>query len=196
MTSVIPVHFPNLYPQFECNNYYAGDGGDRIGLIQEEKTLLGLRGIKSMWVHPDTYHSLLYVREEIRKHGFDIIVRDGLRTKRLYDAIAKHRRKLGLRVEGLINLKNMPHATGLAVDVSLVTYNEARTLTWIRFQSDGDQAEKFGFYANCRDKQRRQFHRLQKMLLSAFEKFGYELGVLRECWHFQRKGINANTPRY
>lgn len=145
---------------------------------------------------PETFHTLLEVRAEVRKHGYNLVVRDGFRSVYLYQAIAAHRRQKGLRVEGLFNLKDMPHATGLAVDVSLETLDENPKPVWIRLATDGPNGEKFGFYAGKQDEQSRAFHQRQQMLLQAFARQNFELGSLRECWHFQSKRIDAKTPRY
>ncbi len=198
LTTLYPEGFVSLKPYFTCINYYAGEGGKRIGFTDEDRIRLGLTDPGDVWVHRILAERLLCVRDiiGITLPNLSLVIKDGLRRKEVYRQIIKNRHERGDRIEGLINEKDMPHATGLAVDWSLLDKNTSEPVFFYNRNRDGIAAEKFGFYENHTDLVGREYHRLQVTVHEAFVAQGCEHGVFRECWHEQLKGITVDTPRY
>ena len=191
-----------LSPFFLCDNYYAGKEGasllnlDGSPLSNKDKDRLYIADKKEIYVSLILVRKLILIKEAFKRHNIGLVIKDGFRSLELYEIIINMRRSKGLQVEGLISTDRQPHATGLAVDVTLFNL-ETREGIWNRNQSkDGDGARFLGFYENATDPAGKEFHRIQRLMVETFGMYDMVPGRLNEVWHFELAGINENTTRY
>lgn len=187
---------------FRCMNYYAGKMGtnlvnlDGSTLSDDDKTRLFIADENEIFVSPMLVPKLILVKAAFERLGIGLIIKDGFRSLELYQMIINARRKEGKQVEGLISTDCFPHATGLAVDVTL--YNlETGVDIWNRDEKkDGPGSRYMNFYKNATDKAGREFHRIQTVMFETFGQYGIVSGSKKEVWHVELEGIDEKTPRY
>jgi D-alanyl-D-alanine dipeptidase len=128
------------------------------------------------------------IRDNLKKFGFEVFIKDGYRSKELYN-LAYHKRLQKYKddtPDKLMNMKEMPHATGLTVDIGLfdpITNKEVPT----RRKEDGPESLLFDFYRHKPDQESQNLQKLQDLLKEVMCKHGFEEGRLREYFHFNYK---------
>lgn len=189
----VPKHFVSLQERgFRCQNYYTGKGGKDIGLTRKVLRSVGLVD-DTLWVHPKVIPKLKLVSQKLEKQGFGLVIKDAWRPEKLYEWIAQAREKRGLAVNGLFNLTNMPHATGMAVDAVLC--DQRGRIIMMRDAQDGPRACYYGFYHQKEGEAAKNFRKLQTVLVSSFEQAGFRLGNQQEYWHFELVGAQMGKAR-
>jgi D-alanyl-D-alanine dipeptidase len=121
-----------------------------------------------------------------RKHGYEIIVKDGYRIPELYKLIQKKRYENDGKeiTDRTLNAISMPHATGLVVDINLVSLDTGKEVKlWDK--ADWPEGSFIGFYQYKKDAQSRRYQKLQDLLIKTMLKLGFKLGSKKEFWHFE-----------
>ena len=81
----------------------------------------------------------------------------------------------------------MAHATGLTVDVALVSLESGKEVA-MRGKEDGIEGMFVGFYAGKENSKSRRYQELQDLLFQIMIRNGFTLGSKKEFWHFEYKG--------
>ncbi len=126
--------------------------------------------------------------ELLRELGLTIYIKEGYRSKSLYEMIFKRRvEKYGLEeTQKLLNMKDMPHATGLTADICLWSPVSNKEV-YMRNGKDGINALFIDFYKNKESEDSKKYHHLQVILITVMQKYGFRLGTKREYFHFDYK---------
>ena len=191
----IPGNFWSLQQfGFDCNNYYTGVGGEKIGLTPEILSEVGLMD-DTLWIHPSVLCKLEMASSQVSSQGFHILVKDAWRPVALYKHIVSKRKEKGLQVDGLINEETMPHATGMAIDVVLVDPRNHKPVMMRDHARDGAESIYVNYYIKKQGEDCRRFQRLQDILVLSFVGSGFKLGSKREYWHFELPEIDT-APRF
>ncbi len=191
-----------LSDYFRCVNYYAGESGrdlrnlDGSPLTDNDLKRLFIAEINEIYVSPLLIPKLVMVKEAFRTHNIGLVIKDGFRSLELYKMIIEMRRRKGQQVEGIISTDRFPHATGLAVDVTLFDLRTGKDI-WNRDEVKDGQGSRFlNFYQSATDEIGRNFHRIQTLMKEIFGRSDMVAGQLNEVWHWELSGINEKTPRY
>ena len=136
-------------------------------------------------VHSDIIEPLKAVDRAFGARGCRLYIAEGYRSKGLYALVNKKMKdKIGEENTGrLLNMVDMPHATGKAVDVALwdpVTDKEI----FLRDGSDGIDAYFIDFYKGKDDEKSKGFQELQEFVIKILQDNGFRLGTRREYFHF------------
>ncbi len=125
--------------------------------------------------------------------GFRLYIKEGYRSKALYEIVYKRRcEKFGKEeTDKLLNMKDMPHALGFSVDIALWDPNEDKEV-YCRNAKDGTDALFVDFYKNKKDEQSKHYQKLQEYLINTMQDNGFRLGKLREYFHFDYR---PNEPK-
>jgi len=198
----IPKHFVSLQKLgYKCINYYFGKGGQEIGLSKEFLHSIGITN-DTLWAHPDILKRLRTAQQILNRAGYDFAIKDAFRPVALVEEICRLRKEQGKEVEKLISQEKMPHATGMAIDVTLYEFFEDENEFYIDEEvytrdnkKDGDDCSYVGFYEGKTDADSINFQNIQKILIGAFHRAGFVLGNRREVWHFEMPNL-SNAPRY
>lgn len=78
----------------------------------------------------------------------------------------------------------MPHATGLMVDIGLISLKTGHEVT-LRNYKDGLDAKFINFYKFRSGKRAQEYQRRQDLLHKVMKHAGFKLGVKNEIWHFE-----------
>ena len=192
---LVPSHFVSLQSLgYQCENYYFGTGGRKIGITKEVLSSIGLCD-DTLWAHPDIITGLDKVSNILKEEGYHLLLKDAWRPSKLYDYIINLRRERGLPVEGLISVKGKSHATGMAVDAVLVDTETQRESMMRNSVRDGLPSCFADFYRDKQDEESLAYQSLQDILLNSFTRAGFRLGGNREYWHFELEG-NDKAPRF
>lgn len=160
----------------ECDNYYFKQGS-KIGLTREDLTECGLPD-ERMWIHRGIINRIVKASKELHdEYGFNLVIKDAWRPIALYKAIIKKRRGLGLEVDGLFNEESMPHATGLAFDITLKD-DGGETVFLYDDKRLGPKSRFMEFYLGNQDAHAIELRSINLIIQSAFEK---KFIVLGEC---------------
>lgn len=124
--------------------------------------------------------------EIFKKHGYELIVKDGYRSEELYKLVKRKRyKKDGQKhTDMTFNPIRKPHLTGFTVDINLIdlkTGNEVRM--WD--QKDWPEGVFLDYYKNRVDVKSKKFYKLQTLMLNTMFKLGFVLGPKKEFWHFE-----------
>lgn len=170
----------------------------------------GIQGINYYWVRREMYNLSIeelnnvgvfdehaYVREEVipalknaqeflLKQGFDLIVKDSYRSPELYNLVYQKRVQQHGKEETdrILNVVDMPHATGFAVDVNLINLQTHQEIL-LRNKTHGTDAFFVDYYKNSPLEEEKEFHRLQKLLAQSMLEHGFRYGKKMEFWHFE-----------
>jgi len=128
---------------------------------------------------------LLAVQAVLQTRGYRLFIKEGYRSKALYEIIYQRRiEKFGKEeTDRLLNMKNMPHSLGLSVDVAI--WDPAINLeVYLRNASDGTDALFVDFYKDKTDTDSQRYHELQTWLIESMQAQGFCLGIKREYFHF------------
>jgi len=160
------------------------DRHEDYGLTKAELAGVGVAG-KEIYVSPEIIPSLTKVDNELQKRGWRLYLREGYRSEGMYKLLYKKRiAKFGQEItDKLLNMKNMPHTSGKAVDVSIW---DEHSDSEIRLCKTGDGPESLirGFYDESDDVEGQRCHELQEYLISLMLKQGFQLGIKNEFFHF------------
>ena len=165
--------------------YFREDIRKKFDIGIKELELIGIRDgdilICSKIIKP-----LLKAREELMQHGLEIIIKDGYRSPELYKlAYQKRVAKEGsIITDKLFNLAEMPHKSGLVVDLGLLDSQSQEPVMFFNYNADGAEAWFIDFYKHKKDLESQKFQKVQDLLISTMIKCGFELGSKREVWHF------------
>ncbi|MFZ1075115.1 MAG: hypothetical protein WAN50_01965 [Minisyncoccia bacterium] len=90
------------------------------GLTKEDILSVGLTSDR-VHVHRDILEPLLAVDAEFQKRGYKLFIKEGYRSKALYEIVYKRRvETFGKEdTDRLLNMEGMPHAKGTSVDVAV-----------------------------------------------------------------------------
>jgi D-alanyl-D-alanine dipeptidase len=125
------------------------------------------------------------VREQLKPQGFDIIVKDSYRPPELYQLVkAKRYERDGKeKTDKTFNAVLMPHATGYAVDINLIDLKTGEEMK-LWDNADWPDGALVDFYKDRSDAASQNYQKLQTLLIKTMLDNGFELGGLREFWHF------------
>lgn len=165
------------------SNYYYKHA-QRLGINQKELSTVGVVDARVL-VHRSIIKPLRSVDEALRKRGFRIYIKDGYRSREMYQlAFAKRARKYGkTSTEKLMNMEAMLHTTGKAVDVALWDNKKNREVS-MRDKRHKLPAMLLDFYKRKSDTRSKRFHGLQVVMIEIMQKHGFRLGPKGEFFHF------------
>lgn len=168
---------------FKGSNFY-WNKCEQYGITKDELFTVGVTSDK-VFIHKDILGPLASVEKELEKHGFKLFIKEGYRSKDLYNLVYRKRvEKFGKeKTDSLLNINDMPHALGKSVDVALWDSNMDKEV-YVRAGEDGTDALFADFYKNKTDEQSKNYQSLQELLIKTMQKNGFRLGKLREYFHF------------
>jgi D-alanyl-D-alanine dipeptidase len=154
------------------------------GLTKEDILSAGVENDR-VRVSKKIIDALVAVDAEIQEKGWRIFVKEGYRSKKLYEIVYMRRvQKYGQeRTDALFNMASMPHARGCSVDIALWDKKENKEI-FMRNGNDGDAALFIGFYKNKENKEAKKYQELQEYLISLMQKHGFQTGTKNEYFHF------------
>lgn len=157
-----------------------------LKMTEAELRIVGVEG-DTLYVRPELIEPLKEADKRFRKHSFELVVKDAYRSPELYAlAYRKRQARWGRKAtDRLYNMKDMPHRSGLVVDVSLVDSKNGQEVRMRDPKQDDDGAQSIGFYQDKSDAVSREYQRLQDLLIEVMLSVGFELGIKREFWHFE-----------
>lgn len=137
-------------------------------------------------IHADVAKRLKTAMRLLRAHGYTILIKDGYRSPEMYELVrqALLRNKGEAFVAARLNMADMPHTTGRAIDVALVDLESKQELR-LHNDSDGPGAAFLNFYRHRTDVRSIEFQRRQDIIHQAMDAAGFEFGSKREVWHFE-----------
>lgn len=145
-------------------------------------------------VHKDIIEILQKIDKKMQAdYGYRLYIKEGYRSKALYEIVYKRRcEKFGKEeTDMLLNMKDMPHALGLSVDVTMWDSTKDKEV-YFRNSEDGAEALFVDFYKDKDDEQSKHYQTLQEYLIHTMQDHGFRLGKLREYFHFDYR---PNEPR-
>jgi D-alanyl-D-alanine dipeptidase len=154
------------------------------GISKEEIVLAGLVDGR-VRVSLEIIEPLKRVDEVFKSKGYRLYLKEGYRSKAVYDLVFKKRsEKFGKEeTERLINIKDMPHATGKTVDVTIWDPKENKEV-YSRNVKDGVEALFIVFYRHQNAPESARYQELQEFVIRAMLEQGFRVGVKREYFHF------------
>lgn len=154
------------------------------GLTKEDIEKVGLTTDR-VQVSEKIINPLISVDAELRTYGYRMFIKEGYRSEALYRIVYDRRvEKYGKeKTDALFNMKDMPHAKGLSVDVSIVDANSGKEI-YMRRGEDGNDALFIDFYKGKEDLESRKYQELQDLLIGIMIKNGFRIGTKREYFHF------------
>lgn len=128
---------------------------------------------------------LVAIDAQLQKKGWRLYIKEGYRSKTLYQIVYDRRvEKYGKeQTESILNLKDMPHAEGLSVDVAIWDIEKDKEV-YLRKGDDGIDALFINFYRNKEDDESKQYQGLQDYLANLMMEEGFRIGTRREYFHF------------
>jgi len=159
------------------SNFY-WQKGIEIGIPKKILAKAGLTD-KRVKVHKNIIKPLKKVNEDLRKRGYRLYITEGYRSKELYELINKEiSKRIGKgNKDRILNMKDMFHTSGKAVDVAL--WKDGKKVI-LHEKKDGINGYFFGFYKNTNN----HYHELQEMLIGIMQRNGFRLGEKGEYFHF------------
>ena len=177
------------------SNYY-WNNHERMGISKEEILEVGLENDR-VCVHEDIIDELKSIDEIFQEElGYRLYIREGYRSEELYKLIYRNRsEKFGEeQTDKLLNTKDMPHATGKSVDVSLLD-EKTDELVSLRDKNDGVEAMFVDFYKDKNSPEAKRYQKLQKFVINTMQDHGFRLGTRQEYFHFDyRPDTERNYP--
>ena len=155
------------------------------GLTKEDILSVGLTSDR-VQVHKDIIDILVEIDQIFQdKFGYRMYIKEGYRSKELYEIVYKRRcEKFGKEeTDKLLNMKDMPHSLGLSVDVALWDPKEDKEV-YMRRGEDGADALFVDFYKDRTDEEGKRYQELQEFVINTMQDKGFRLGKLREYFHF------------
>ncbi len=160
-------------------------------------TLDELRAIdvvdKRAQVNAEIIPALQQANAALKIHGYELFIKDGYRSRKLYQLIFEKRaQQFGeAMTHRILNMVDRPHADGRTVDVTLLDLKTQEELP-MRNKEDGVDAFFLNYYREKSDEQSQTYQRLQDLLGQAMLKAGFEYGSKREFWHFTLPNAKAS----
>lgn len=158
---------------------------EAYGLSQEELTDVGVTDGR-VKIHKNLVEPLKQVnRDFLQKLGYSLHVKEGYRSPGLYRLVYDKRvQTFGQEMtDRLLNIKDMPHATGLSVDVALWDDTSNREV-FMRDGKDDPEALFIDFYKDKTDEKSVYYQNLQERVVDIMQTNGFRLGKRREYFHF------------
>jgi D-alanyl-D-alanine dipeptidase len=154
------------------------------GLTKEDILNAGLTSDR-VQVHASIINALQKVNELVGERGYEIFIKEGYRSKALYEIVYQRRvEKFGKEeTDRLLNMDDMPHASGLSVDVALWDKAENKEV-FMRNGDDGTDALFVDFYKLKIDENSVRYQALQEWFIGFMLENGFRLGTKREYFHF------------
>jgi D-alanyl-D-alanine dipeptidase len=154
------------------------------GLTKEDILSAGVVNDR-VQVHKDMIDQLVSVDKELQKKGWRLYVKEGYRSKALYDIVYRRRvEKYGKEAtDALLNLEGMPHAQGLSVDVAIWDEKENKEV-YMRRGDDGAPALFIGFYEGKEGADSKRYQELQDYIAALMLEHGFRIGTKNEYFHF------------
>ena len=123
-----------------------------------------------------------------QKKGWRMYVKEGYRPKALYRLVYEKRVELFGKEETdrLLNMNDMPHATGRSVDIALWDPKTDSEI-YMRKGEDGTDALFVDFYKDRVDEEGKHYQELQEFVIATMQSHGFRLGTKREYFHFDYK---------
>ncbi|HUC31097.1 MAG TPA: hypothetical protein VMR99_00200 [Candidatus Paceibacterota bacterium] len=114
-----------------------------------------------------------------------LYIREGCRPHALYElAFKKRTEKFGEKdTRRIMNMEDKPHASGKSVDVVLWDPKTNQEIP-ARKKEDGIPAMFIDFYKGKTDEESRRYQELQEFTIATMLANGFEIGKLREYFHF------------
>lgn len=143
----------------------------------------------AVWVNIAVIPALLDVDTELRKKGWRLYLKEGYRSPELYQLIYRSRvAKFGQEMtDKLLNMQDMPHASGRSVDVAIWDMEGDREV-YLRKGGDGPESLLIDFYKEAEDEEGKRCQQLQKYLIDLMLSCGFGLGKKGEYFHFDYLG--------
>ncbi len=162
------------------SNFYWNKGIE-IGLSKEELNKVGLENDRVL-VNKDIIEALKNADQVLKNKGYGLYITEGYRSKELYELINKKiKEKIGEQeTKRILNMIDMPHATGKSIDVAL--WHDGKKMI-LHDKEDGINGYFVDFYKQG-IKENKQYQELQKLLINTMQDNGFRLGVKREYFHF------------
>lgn len=165
------------------SSYYFSNRS-KWNITKEELAEIGIVDDR-IQVHKDIISPLKVADEKFQKRDLRIFLKEGYRSPALYHLVfhkrlAKHGEK---QTNRLFNIKDKPHATGKAVDVSLWNGTKGEEII-TKDIGDGPEALLVGFYKDKDDPKSNHYQELQEYIINTMTSCGFHLGKLGEYFHF------------
>lgn len=176
-------------------NFYWNKYED-YGLTKEDILSVGLTSDR-VQVHKDIIGALINIDNIFKTKGYRLYIKEGYRSKALYEMIYKRRvEKFGKeKTDRLLNMGEMPHVEGKSVDVALWDIQENKEIYMRRFE-DGTDALFVDFYKNKKEESDIRYQELQEWVIGIMQDNGFRLGIRREYFHFNyRPSESKNYPK-
>ena len=158
---------------------------ERYGLTKKDMELVGLTGPR-VQIHKDLIPILLEIDKIFQeKFGCRLYIKEGYRSKELYEMVYKKRSELfgKEQTDKLLNIKDMPHSLGKSVDVAL--WDEKNdSEVFMRSKEDGPDSLLCNFYSTRQDEEGKRYQYLQDEVRKIMENFSFSLGKKNEFFHF------------
>ena len=163
------------------SNYY-WQNRDKLDFSQKDLVMAGMCDNR-VRVHSCVLDSLLLAQRDFADEGFELFVKEGYRSEKLYELI--YERKLindgQVEADRLFNMEEKPHASGMSVDVTL--RQEGKEI-YFRKGEDGLDAMFVEFYREATDELGKLYQKRQDFLIMTMQRHGFRLGKKKEYWHF------------
>ena len=177
------------------SNFY-WEKRESYGISDEEMQRIGIFDSRAQ-IAETIVAPLLTAHEKFRRQGYQLFIKEGCRPRALYELMyAKRIEKFGKQAtDKIINMRDMPHATGKTVDVALLDLETGKQI-YMRRAEDGDAAFFVDFYKTKSDALSSQYHHLQELTIGIMQECGFRLGTKREYFHFDyRPELPPNYDR-
>ena len=161
---------------------------ETYGLTKEDVLSVGLTGPR-VQVSKEIIALLVEIDKVFQeKLGYRLYVKEGYRSKELYNLLYKIRcQNFGqAETDKLLNMKDMPHSLGKTVDVALWD-TKTDSEVFMRDKSDGTDSFFIDFYKNRSDEKSQHYQKLQETVREIMESYGFTLGTKKEYFHFDFK---------
>jgi len=164
--------------------HYYWNRRDKFNITVNELKAIGITGDVAQ-VDERLVPVLKKANEAFKKHGYELIVKDGYRSPELYELVKKKRYENDGKenTDKTLNPKAKPHASGQVVDINLVGL---KTGTEIKMwdKADWPDGSFVGYYKSKPDEESQRYQKLQELMINEMLKLGFKLGSLNEFWHF------------
>ncbi|HEV7449664.1 MAG TPA: hypothetical protein VGP13_03965 [Candidatus Paceibacterota bacterium] len=164
------------------------------GLSKDDIESAGLTSDR-VQVRQDIVPVLQSIDKELQTKGWKLYIKEGYRSKALYEIAYKRRvEKYGKEeTDRILNMWAMPHAEGLSVDVAIWDPKTNKEV-YLRRGEDGVDALFIGFYRGKDDADSKHYQELQDYLAELMMRHGFRVGSKREYFHFDYRPNTA--PNY
>jgi len=169
------------------SNFYWKHRTKIKGVTDEDLKKVGLADDR-VQVSEEIIGRLISIDKDLQEKGYRLYIKEGLRPKALYEVVYQKRVELFGKeaTDRLLNMKDMPHASGKTVDVAIWDPKKDKEV-YMRNGEDGDDAYFINFYKDKNDEVSKNYQALQDMVINLMLSYGFRLGTKREYFHFDYK---------